>query len=308
MNKRIIGIDIARAIAVIGMIIVNFKTVFGQEGNLWLQKIAHVFDGKAAATFVVLAGVGIGLMSKTAIAQNDLLKIKKVRVRVIKRAFFLFIIGLSYISIWPADILHFYGVYLLITALLLHASQKVIMWTAFSLILAFPVLILLFNYDTGWDFEALTYIDFWSPAGFFRNLFYNGFHPVIPWAAFMLIGLWFGRLDLHNNHTIKKSLWISLSVFIATQLLSYFSIYLLASTPQESEELSQVIGTSPMPPLPLYMISGSSIAIVVISSCILIGKKYVNNRMIPCTCKHRATGADFLCGTCDHWYGGYRSH
>jgi uncharacterized protein len=32
MNKRIIGIDVARALAVIGMIIVNFKVVFGEKG------------------------------------------------------------------------------------------------------------------------------------------------------------------------------------------------------------------------------------------------------------------------------------
>ncbi|MFT7429277.1 MAG: hypothetical protein ACI9IZ_001774, partial [Nonlabens sp.] len=32
MKKRIIGIDVARALAVIGMIIVNFKVVFGENG------------------------------------------------------------------------------------------------------------------------------------------------------------------------------------------------------------------------------------------------------------------------------------
>ena len=33
MKKRIIGIDVARALAVIGMIIVNFKIVLGENGN-----------------------------------------------------------------------------------------------------------------------------------------------------------------------------------------------------------------------------------------------------------------------------------
>jgi uncharacterized membrane protein YeiB len=33
MSKRIIGIDVARALAVIGMIIVNFKIVFGENGD-----------------------------------------------------------------------------------------------------------------------------------------------------------------------------------------------------------------------------------------------------------------------------------
>ena len=45
-------------------------------------------------------------------------------------------------------------------------------------------------------------------------------------------------------------------------------------------ELEQVLGTSPMPPLPIYMISGSSIAIFIISMSILIAKKYETNFII----------------------------
>ena len=59
MKERIIGIDIARALAVIGMIIVNFKVVLGENGLSWVKSFASAFDGKAAATFVVLAGIVI---------------------------------------------------------------------------------------------------------------------------------------------------------------------------------------------------------------------------------------------------------
>ena len=69
MNKRIVGIDVARAFAIIGMILVNFKMVFGQEGESWIQPFSSILDGKAAATFVVLAGVGIAFMSNSSI--ND---------------------------------------------------------------------------------------------------------------------------------------------------------------------------------------------------------------------------------------------
>ncbi|MEL6625785.1 MAG: heparan-alpha-glucosaminide N-acetyltransferase domain-containing protein, partial [Bacteroidota bacterium] len=67
MTKRIIGIDVARALAVIGMIIVNFKVVLGEKGESWLKPFANVFFGKAAALFVVLAGVGLALMTNTAV-------------------------------------------------------------------------------------------------------------------------------------------------------------------------------------------------------------------------------------------------
>ena len=280
-KKRIIGIDVARALAIIGMIIVNFKIVFGEQGNDLLKTIAGVFDGKAAATFVVLAGVGIALMSKSALMRQDIDKLKITRRRIAKRAIFLFIVGLSYIAIWPADILHFYGIYMLVTLLLLKASSRSILMAALILVFVYPFMMILWNYETGWHFETLEYYGFWAFRGFMRNLFYNGFHPVIPWTAFMLIGLWFGRKNLNDDQFIKKSVWVSLSIFVGMQVLSYLLIYFLSNGDSAiASELRQILGTSPMPPLPVYMITGSSIAIFIISVCILIAKKFERNPII----------------------------
>jgi len=281
MKKRIIGIDVARALAVIGMIIVNFKVVFGENGNQILKNITHLFDGKAAATFVVLAGVGIALMSNSAVKKNEVEKLNKIKAGIFKRALFLFAIGLSYIIIWPADILHFYGIYMLITLMLLKSATRTILLSALLSVVLYPFLMILFNYEQGWDFTTLEYHNFWSLNGFIRNLFYNGFHPVIPWAAFMLIGLWFGKMNLKDKQFVKKSFWVSLTVFIAVQLISYTLIELLSEgSPVAKTELIDIMGTNPMPPLPIYMFSGSSIAIFIISSCILLANKYEGSRVI----------------------------
>lgn len=281
MKKRIIGIDVARALAVIGMIIVNFKIVFGSKGQDWLQFLASIFDGKAAATFVVLAGTGLALMTNSAIKDNDLTKLKIARIRILKKALFLFIVGISYIAIWPADILHFYGIYMLIIVFLLTSHQKVIITTAITIILAFPVLLFFWNYETGWDFNSLKYLDFWTAKGFMRNLFFNGFHPVIPWVAFILFGYWFGKQDLHNEKLVKKTFVISLSSFIAIQVLSYGLIAVLSRKTQENTtELIEILGTSPMPPLPVYMFNGITIAFTIISACILIAKRFENTIII----------------------------
>ena len=87
MQNRIIGIDIARALAVTGMIVVNFKVVFGENGPIWAKSIAGLFDGKAAATFVVLAGVGLALMTNSAVRNEDRLKLKGARINIAKRGF-----------------------------------------------------------------------------------------------------------------------------------------------------------------------------------------------------------------------------
>ncbi len=46
MKQRIIGINVARALAVIGMIIINFKVVFGDNGRPWVESFASVIHGK----------------------------------------------------------------------------------------------------------------------------------------------------------------------------------------------------------------------------------------------------------------------
>ncbi len=281
MKKRIIGIDVARALAVIGMIIVNFKVVFGENGLNWVKSFASVFDGKAAATFVVLAGVGLALMTNSAIRNNDQAKLKIARNRILKRALFLFIIGISYIAIWPADILHFYGVYMVIIILLLTSQQKTIIISAISLIIVFPILMAFWNYETGWNFETLEYQGFWTIQGFIRNLFFNGFHPVIPWTSFMLFGYWYGKQDLHKGKFVKKTFWISLIIFISIQVLSFISISLLSEGNQEvAKELTEIIGTNPMPPLPIYMLNGIAVAFSTISACIIISKRFESSFII----------------------------
>ncbi len=281
MNNRILGLDVARALAVIGMIVVNFKVVFGDSGNSWLKSFSGVFDGKAAATFVVLAGIGLALMTNNAIENQNKEKLQVAKKRIAVRAICLFIIGISYIWIWPADILHFYGVYMLLALLFISSSKKQILIGASTLIFIYPVLILIWNYENGWDFSTLEYVDFWSVAGFVRNLFYNGFHPVIPWAAFMLIGLWFGKHDLNDDKFIKNVLKVSVITFFTIQVISYGAIQVVSGGDIDViTSITPILGTSPMPPLPIYMLNGIFAALTVISACIIISKRYEKNYLI----------------------------
>lgn len=281
MKQRLIGIDVARALAVIGMIIVNFKIVLAPQDEGWLGFLAKLLEGKAAATFVVLAGLGIAFMTNSALENQDIEKMAKAQKRIIKRALALFIIGLSYMPIWPADILHFYGIYMLFTLFFLRAKTSYIFIAAVSLILIYPLMLMIWDYETGWDFIALDYIDFWTVQGFIRNLFYNGFHPVFPWTAFMLMGLWYGRQELNDKRFLKKSLFINLACFVFIQILSYGLIAFFSQGEESnSESLGIFLGTSPLPPLPLYMFNGISFAIATISACILLAERFKNNSIV----------------------------
>ena len=131
---------------------------------------------------MVLAGVGLALMTNSALRNNDRQKLKTARIRIAKRALFLFIVGLSYIVIWPADILHFYGIYMLVILLLLTSYEKTILISAIALILLYPLLIGFWNYETGWNFDTLDYLDFWSFNGFFTVSYTHLTLPTTPYV------------------------------------------------------------------------------------------------------------------------------
>jgi len=280
-KKRIIGIDVARALAIFGMIIVNFKIVLGEHGDNVFKVFASLLTGKAAALFVVLAGVGFALMSNSAVKNQDYEKIKTIKKKIFKRAIFLFIVGFSYILIWPADILHFYGIYMLLTLIFIAKKPKYILFAAAFLIFIYPFLYFFLDYQSDWNLITLEYTNLWTFKGIIRNLFYNGFHPVIPWTAFMLVGLWFGKQDLNNDKFIKKTFIITSSFFILIQAISFILIKVLSNGEVEkTEEMIMLFGTEPMPPMPIYMLNGIFIALAVISLSIFIARRFKDNKII----------------------------
>jgi uncharacterized protein len=279
---RVDGLDFARSLAFLGMVFVNFRTAIVPKGSDvgWLAWINERIDGRAAATFVTLAGVGISLMSRRARLSGDAAMLSSVRTTLWRRAGFLFLIGLVYWPLWPADILHYYGVYLAMGAVLITASDRTLLVLSGSLVLAFAVLLIGgVDYSRGWHWDTLSYDGFWTPSGFLRNLLYNGFHPIIPWLAFLLFGMWLGRRDLLDAQVQSRFIAVSLPIIVIAELSSRWLIR--KATPKLNlEDATSVFGTAPMPPMPLYMIAASATAVVVICVCAAIAKKAAGSRWI----------------------------
>ncbi|MFQ5350459.1 MAG: DUF418 domain-containing protein [Thermoanaerobaculia bacterium] len=275
-TSRILGFDLARALAVFGMVLVNLKIVMdaADNGPDWLVALAGLFDGRAAATFVVLAGVGISLLSRRARETGDAPELRRARATLLKRALFLFVIGLLYTPIWPADILHFYGIYLALAAFLLAAPVRRLWGLAAALVAAFGVLILVLDYERGWDWSALSYAGFWTPGGMVRHLLFNGFHPVVPWLAFLLVGMALGRLPMTDTNVRRRVFAWGASVAVAAEGVSWLLIRGLHGMPAaDREALSPLLGTEPMPPMPLYMLASAGTACAVIAALVALGER-----------------------------------
>jgi len=261
-HRRLEGLDIARFLAFVGMVVVNFKTAMGSDGvgSSWLAAFAGAFEGRAAATFVVLAGLGLGLSAvRGAVADT-------VTV-TLKRALFLLVLGLLNAIIFEADILHYYAFYFLFGMMFLRASSTTLMVAIVMVVAGFVIALLIFDYDQGWDWENLTYTGFWEPMGMARNLLFNGWHPVLPWLAFFLFGILLSRINLQSRQTLVK---LAIGGVLSAASVEILSGYVtMAIGPSDPEEIAILFTTKPVPPMPLYMMAGMSVATAVISLCLL---------------------------------------
>ena len=259
-NDRLEGLDLARFLAFVGMVIVNFKIAMGAEtGDGVLNLLTIALEGRAAATFVVLAGIGLGLAG--------LKGLDRTITVTLKRALFLLVLGLFNLTIFDADILHYYAFYFLFGVMLLPLSSRMLFGILLGLNVAFVVMILTLNYDSGWNWDDYTYSGFWSPIGFVRNLFFNGWHPVIPWLGFLVFGIILSRISLADRATQYRLVFGGLAAFAFAEISSALVISQFASN---APELAELATTEPIPPMPLYTLAGLGVSCVVVGGCLLL--------------------------------------
>lgn len=273
MKTRIIGFDIARAYAIFGMFIVNFNTVFGSHTNhTGLSGFLNLFNGNSSTLFVMLAGMGISLMTNR--RDYTLEERNRIKSIITKRSWFLFILGVVFCLWWPADILHFYGGYMHLAVLIIFLPRKYFLYAALSAVIIFHVLLAIIPYDTGWDFDTLMYIDFWSFEGFLRNTFYNGWNSIFPWIAYFFLGMYLGRLNWSEKKTPKRVLLVGITVYLVT-----LSVQSFAPSMTQNKDLVLYLTADYLPPFVPFMFGTASFGLILISIFIFIGDEFGDHKM-----------------------------
>lgn len=279
MSNRIIGFDLARAYAIFGMYIVNFNIVFGSyKDESLMGQFLSLFNGNSSSMFVILAGMGVALMTNRTEYSNE--EKRNVRSIVMRRSWFLFFFGLLFYNWWQADILHFYGGYMHIAAFLLFIPKRLYLWAAGAAIVIFHLLLLIIPYENGWNFETLQYNDFWTISGFLRNTFYNGWNPIFPWLAFFLFGMWLGRLDWQNVKVKRNLLLSGLGIFGTIETLQ-----LLALRNYFDPDLAFYLSADYIPPFLPFMLGTTGFSLLLITFCIFIGEKFTESSLLSILAK-----------------------
>jgi uncharacterized protein len=279
-QERIAGFDLARAYAIFGMYIVNFNFCFGSFQNPSpMGKFLNLFIGNSTSIFIILAGMGVSFM--VAASGDDMGARRRVKKVVIKRSWFLFALGILLYNWWPGDILHFYGGYMHIAALMLFVPRKYYLIAALLAILIYHALLWVLPVSTGWD-SMTRYADFWTPLGFLRNTFYNGWNSIFPWVAYFMLGLWLGRLNWQMPWIRHRVFLAGLILFVLIKGLRLWIAYDF-NHPDRTAFYSKAwnyITSEYFPPYLPYMLITTGFALMVIPVCFWVGQKFQSAKLV----------------------------
>lgn len=191
---RIVGIDYARFLALAGMMATHLWTWQPDGGT---PALSAALQGKAAALFAVLAGVGIALSTRRAVAEG---RVSSARWAVFGRGLALLVIGLT-LGLLPGSILVILAYYALtFWAMIpfLRVPSRVLLPIAVAWALVWPPLLQLARAELVVPFEvgSASWLDFEDPLRLVRGLLVTGVYPVGTWLVYTMVGLVVGRAVL----------------------------------------------------------------------------------------------------------------
>ncbi len=191
-SGRLIGVDVARALALFGMAATHIYPGFQPDGDLhWSHAVA---SGRASALFALLAGVGLALSTggTDPLTGRDL---GAARGGVLTRAVLLTLIGLLLGSVEspPLVILAYYGLLFLVAVPFLGLSARVLAVLAVAAALVTPLVSHLLR-------QQIDPTPIAEPAGpdLLVELFLTGTYPVLTWTTYLFAAMAVGRLPLRR--------------------------------------------------------------------------------------------------------------
>lgn len=299
--KRLVGIDAARGVALIGLMAIHLLPAWnGETGEpSWSWRL---FSGDSASLFALLAGVGLALTSGGR-HPHEGRRMTADRVGVFVRAVLITAVGLWIGTLMPADppaynILIYYGVFFLLAIPFLHAGPKVLFLAAAVFGIGAPLLMQgLLEALPAWSSYNPTLSDVVNePGATASQLLLTGTYPALPYMTYLLVGMGVGRLNLRRTEVQVWMLVVGVGLTIIAQLTSYILLYgfggyerLLASGSFSEYELWEVLvwGPDSLPTdsvwwlaiatphtnTPVAIAASLGVALAVLGAFLLIGRK-----------------------------------
>ena len=263
VSGRIRGLDMARALAIIGMVMVHFARfeVDVDDPSGFVYETSH---GRASILFIVLAGVGVSLLA----GDRSPDRLRGTTTRLLYRAAVLLPMGLALqaLDTGVAVILQYYAVYFLIAAPAMHLGDRWLLRGSLALTILAPTL-----YLAGWFWRPDWYRPGPSPGlaqpvDLVRDLLLTGYYPAVVWSAPLLFGMWLGRRDLRAVQTRRALVMGGAAAATVAYLTAWRVTAALGAPAKDASSWRWLAVAEPHSEMPLWLVSAVAVACAIIGA------------------------------------------
>lgn len=220
-SHRVLGVDAARGIALLGMMAVHIVPPLDADGEVSLA--FQLAAGRSSALFALLAGVGLALLTRW-VPTTTARQRARDRVAVLVRAMLLGVIGLALAipDSGVAVILVYYAVMFALAVPFLGLRPRALAAWSVGVALVVPAVLHLVRPALPSPSYASPGSDFlergwWTAA---TELTITGIYPALPWMAYLLAGLAVGKLDLRSPMVARRLLVGGAALALGAHMLS----------------------------------------------------------------------------------------
>jgi hypothetical protein len=257
-SRRAMGVDVARAVALIGMIAVHVFPAENEDGD-GLSWSFGIFGGRAAALFAVLAGVSIAFVEKRSRGQLYGRTLRADRAALAVRGLLILLVGLllGHLDTPILTIIPYFGVLFLLAIPFYGRSSRVLLIAAALFAVLGPVFRHLLNgrvpeqADPDADYTLVTAAG--QPDLFALDMLLTGHYPAVLWMAYLCVGMVIGRQVLTSRRLALFLLgWgsaLAVAAWGASRILlgpaGGFGRLLEATPALDAEEIREVLAFGP---------------------------------------------------------------
>jgi uncharacterized membrane protein YeiB len=263
---RIPGIDLARAIAILGMLAVHVgpTDVEGPAGTLYA--LPH---GRAAILFGLVAGVGVSLLAAGRSRTRT-----QARVRLLWRAAVLLPLGL-----WLQELDH--NVFVIL-------QDYALLFVVATVLIAVPDRWLLALAGASATVGSLVHLagHVTDPEAFARRpvvwdvpvteiahrLVLSGPYPLLTWLAPFALGMWLGRRDLRSPLLWWRLVLLGGSVTLTARLLAVL-LQGWWGAPPEAVTWDHLVVDDPHSQMPLWVVGATGSAVFMLGASLLLADR-----------------------------------
>ncbi len=216
-SSRLVGIDFAYAIAIIGCVVFAFSFTIGDKVQSALSHSRYfaVLD-ILPALFFFLNGLTVTLTMRDRKVSN-----RKLLTYMGKRGSVLFLLGLACCIIWPMNIFVATGLFY-IAAPFIAQWNNILLRIIIFIVVVLGVVLLYMDAPTStiYDIPKVREGEILGLSGF---ILFNGYFSILPWFAFFCAGLLHGRTDIRPKGFLPPSSLVGVGLMVLSFIVQHYA-------------------------------------------------------------------------------------